>query len=715
MFLDDTACNLASINLVKFYDDQTGKFDVEAYVHTTRIWTVILEISVLMSQLPSKEIARLTYKYRTLGLGYANIGSLLMRQGVAYDSERGFAITGALTAIMTGEAYATSAEMASVLGAFERYQVNKRHMLRVIRNHRRAAYNVADDQYEGLTIKPMGISADYCPEYLLKAAQESWDAALMLGELYGYRNAQTTVIAPTGTIGLVMDCDTTGIEPDFALVKFKKLVGGGYFKIVNQSIEPALINLGYAPDQIKEIVDYVIGAQTLENAPYINTKTLAAKGFTAKELGAVEALLPSAMDLKFVFTKWVLTEDFLINTLKFSAAEASDSNLDILSKLGFTADEIAAATEYICGTQTVEGAPYLKAEHLPVFDCANRCGDKGTRFISSLGHIKQMAAAQPFITGAISKTINLPEEATFTDVAEAYMASWKLMLKANALYRDGSKLSQPLNVGSADSALAKLFKFDQEEEVDETISVKEVQTLIAQASSKPTRRKLPEERHSITHKFNVAGHKGYITVGLYENGTPGEVFITMDKEGSTLSGIMDALTYTVSIALQYGVPMESIVKKFVHTRFEPSGVTANSEIPMAKSIIDYIGRYLAVKFLPKDRAQLYHNSELIDRSYQQGSNYRVQIPVINGKGFTEIKYGRTEQLNKIAAELQSIMTTEVVVATKEEVSVNAIDIPGKGVAASVADSNACDNCGGKMRRAGSCFVCTECGSTSGCS
>lgn len=714
MFLDDTACNLASLNLVTFYDEKEKQFKVEEYVHACRIWTIILEISVLMSQLPSKEIAELTYKYRTLGLGYANLGSLLMRQGVAYDSERGFAITGALTAIMTGEAYATSAEMAKVLGTFERYNVNKRHMLKVIRNHRRAAYNVPANDYEALTVKPMGISADYSPEYLREAAQVAWDYALMLGERHGYRNAQTTVIAPTGTIGLLMDCDTTGIEPDFALVKFKKLVGGGYFKIVNQSIEPALETLGYSRAQIDEIITYVLGAQTLENSPYINTKTLAQKGFTAKEIGAVEGLLATMMDIRYAFTKWSLGEEFLSKTLKLSA-EDIDSG-DILGKLGFTDDQIQAANEYICGTSTIEGAPHLKAEHLPVFDCANKCGN-GKRFIAAAGHIKQMAAAQPFITGSISKTINLPEEATFEDVEAAYKLSWELMLKSNALYRDGSKLSQPLNTANADSALAKLFMFDEEEQIDETKGVEHVQEMLSIANNTPVRKKLPSERHSITHKFSVGGHKGFITVGLYENGSPGEVFITMDKEGSTLSGIMDGLTYTVSIALQYGVPLESIIKKFVHTRFEPSGMTGNSEIPMAKSLIDYIGRYLALRFLPRERASMYHNSELIDRSYISGSNSRVLIPVINGKGYTEVKYNRDAHFSQLAQELEQgrqVVKTEV----REVETVSTINVAPKFDKKNVVnDSSApmCDNCGGGMRRSGSCYVCTECGSTSGCS
>ena len=550
MFLDNTACNLASLNLVKFYNEGENKFEIDNFKHAVRLWTVVLEISVLMSHLPAKEIAELTYKYRTLGLGYANIGSLLMRQGIPYDSEEGYAMTGAITAILGGESYAASAEMSCILGSFDRYEANKKHMLKVMRNHRRAAYNVSSSEYEELTITPVGIDhSNIKDENLSISAKESWDYALMLGEKYGYRNAQSTVIAPTGTIGLVMDCDTTGIEPDFALVKFKKLVGGGYFKIVNQSVEPALKNLGYTQNQIQEIIGYIVGNATLNNAPYVNTLILRQKGFTEEVLAKIEASLHSAYDLRSVFSKWNLGEEFCKEVLKMNDAQLNDKSFDILNHLGFNNDEIKLAEEFVVGTMTIEGAPHIKDEHLAVFDCANKCGEKGQRFISTNGHLMQMAAAQPFISGAISKTVNLPENATIDDVEEAYVKGWEIMLKANALYRDGSKLSQPLNSNSADS-YSKLFIFD-----DVEVESQDLQRVIIQESNKPVRRHLPRDRHSITHKFTVAGHEGYITVGMFEDGQPGEVFITMSHAGSTLSGIMDAFAISLSLNLQYGVPL----------------------------------------------------------------------------------------------------------------------------------------------------------------
>ncbi|MER3438517.1 MAG: adenosylcobalamin-dependent ribonucleoside-diphosphate reductase, partial [Chloroflexota bacterium] len=428
VFLDNTACNLASLNLLKFVDVETGQVDVEAYRHAIRLWTIVLEISVLMAQYPSKEIARLSYEYRTLGLGYANLGTVLMLRGLPYDSDEARAFAGAMTAILTGEAYATSAELAKHLGPFPGYAKNERHMLRVIRNHRRAAYDAPAEEYEGLSVPPMGLNPHLVPPELVKAAREAWDRALAWGELYGYRNAQTTLLAPTGTIGLLMDCDTTGVEPDFALVKFKKLAGGGYFKIANQSIEPALKNLGYSPEERKAILTYVLGTLSLEGAPHINRESLKAKGFTDEDLDRVERTLPGVFELSFAFSPWVLGEEALAR-VGISMAEASKPGFDLLRALGFTRAQIEAANEHICGTMTVEGAPYLKPEHLPVFDCANKCGKKGTRFIHHLGHIKMMAAAQSFLSGAISKTINMPHEATVDEIADAYFQSWRYGLK----------------------------------------------------------------------------------------------------------------------------------------------------------------------------------------------------------------------------------------------------------------------------------------------
>src|SRR6187401_2298164 len=442
MFLDNTACNLASANLMTFFDKEKNIFDVEGYEYNCRLWTVVLEVSVLMAQFPSKEVAQLSYEYRKLGLGYANLGTLLMVSGISYDSEEARGIVGALTAIMTGISYKTSAEMASVLGTFPRYEENREEMLRVMRNHRLAAYDA--DKYEGLSLKPQGIKAQYCPAYLLTAACKAWDDAVEMGEKYGYRNAQATVIAPTGTIGLVMDCDTTGVEPDFALVKFKKLSGGGYFKIINQSVPAALRNLKYSETEIEEIVNYAKGHATLEGAPFINTQSLLEKGFTKQELAKVEASVIAAFEIGFVFNKYTLGEECL-QRLGFTPEQYNDFEWSLLEALGFSEEEIDAANDYVCGTGMLEGAPHLEKEHLPVFDCANKCGKKGQRYIHANGHIRMMGATQPFISGAISKTINLPNEASVDEIAAAYLLSWQLGLKANALYRDGSKLSQPLS------------------------------------------------------------------------------------------------------------------------------------------------------------------------------------------------------------------------------------------------------------------------------
>ncbi|KAI9549694.1 Ribonucleotide reductase [Daphnia sinensis] len=442
MFLDNTACNLASINLAHFFDPQTLVFDVKGFEHACRIWTVVLEISVLMAQFPSKEVAQLSYDYRTLGLGYANLGSMLMVAGIPYDSDKARAIGGSITAIMTGTAYSTSAEMAKELGTFKKYEENKKHMLRVMRNHRYAAYN--NDSYEGLEITPKGIDPKFCPDYLLSAACNAWIRQLNLVRNMDIVMLKTTVIAPTGTIGLVMDCDTTGIEPDFALVKFKKLSGGGYFKIINQGVPAALRNLGYKEHEIEAIVNYAKGAATLNGAPHINFDSLAAKGFTQDELEKIDKSLLAAFEIGFVFNQWSLGEECL-NRLGFKAEQYSSPDFNLLRAIGFTRQQIAEANEYICGTMTVEGAPYLKEEHYEIFDCANKCGQKGQRYIHAHGHIKMMAAAQPFLSGAISKTINLPNEATVEEIKDCYELSWKLALKANALYRDGCKLSQPLS------------------------------------------------------------------------------------------------------------------------------------------------------------------------------------------------------------------------------------------------------------------------------
>lgn len=437
MFLDDTACNLASINLIKFYDPKTNQFNIKGFRNAIRIWTIALEISVLMAHFPSKEIAKKSYLFRTLGLGYANIGSLLMVKGIPYDSDNGRTIASALTAIMTGDSYATSAELAKILGPFEEYEKNKDHMLKVIRNHRRAAYDYDENDYEDLTIKPMSINQEICPIELLDAAHNAWDNALKLGTQYGFRNAQTTVLAPTGTIGLVMGCDTTGVEPDYSIVKFKKLAGGGFFKIVNQSVPLALELLGYSKDQIKEMIDYCLGIGSFKGSPYINKESLLQKGLTEEQISNIEKELKNSMHLSFAFNPTTIGND------KFN--NITQDSTDFLSALGFSEDEIEKANEYICGTMTLEGSPHLKKEHYPVFDCANTCGKKGTRYIHPYGHLKMLAAVQPFISGAISKTINMPNDWTVEQIKKTYYDAWKMMIKAVALYRDGSKLSQALN------------------------------------------------------------------------------------------------------------------------------------------------------------------------------------------------------------------------------------------------------------------------------
>ena len=606
LFLDDTACNLASLNLLKFYDTPASKFDVEAYRHAVRLWTLILEISVSMAQFPSHAVARKSYDFRTLGLGYANLGALLMVQGIPYDSPEGRAQCAALSAVMHAGAYAASAEIAGEVGPFPRYEANREAMLRVVRNHRLAAYNAPAAQYDGLTVTPVGLDPKFCPAELVAAARSESDRMLQLGEKHGYRNAQVTVVAPTGTIGLVMDCDTTGIEPDFALVKFKKLAGGGYFKIINQSVPPALARLGYTPWQVDDIVRYCRGSGTLNGCPHVNPASLRAKGFTPEVLAKVEAQLPSTFELPFVFNRWTLGDDFLIGTLGIPADTLATPGFDLLAHLGFTKAQVDEANTYVCGTMTIEGAPHLRAEHLPVFDCANKCGKLGRRYLSPESHIRMMAAAQPFISGAISKTVNMPYEATIADVKAAYALSWKLMTKANALYRDGSKLSQPLN-SVADSPEAAMLAMVAPEETPaappaepksdvmraaERITEKVVYKYIAH------RRRLPDRRAGYTQKARIGNNKIYLRTGEYEDGTLGEIFIDMHKEGAAFRSMTNCFAIAVSLGMQHGVPLDEYVDAFLFTRFEPNGmVQGNPYIKMSTSIIDYIFRELAITYL----------------------------------------------------------------------------------------------------------------------
>ncbi len=604
MFLDDTACNLASINLLA-YRGADGAIDIERYEHSVRLWTIVLEISVMMAQFPSREIARLSHEYRTLGLGYANIGGLLMTSGIPYDSSEGRAIAGALTAIMTGVAYATSAEMAAELGAFPDYERNARAMLRVMRNHRRAAYGERDG-YETLSVSPVPLEAADCPQPALVAhARAAWDRAIQLGEEHGYRNAQATVIAPTGTIGLVMDCDTTGIEPDFALVKFKKLAGGGYFKIINRAVPEALRTLGYSEAEIAEIEVYAVGHGNLNQAPAINPGSLRAKGFSDDKIDAVNAALKSAFDIKFVFNKWTLGEDFATKTLGFTDEQLADPAFEMLPALGFSRRDIEAANIHVCGAMTLEGAPFLKDEHLPVFDCANPCGRIGKRYLSVESHIRMMAAAQPFISGAISKTINMPNDATVDDCKAAYMLSWKLALKANALYRDGSKLSQPLN-----AALLSAEEDDEDDLVEAlvaaptaaraaTVAERIVERIVEKVVR--DREKLPNRRKGYTQKAVVGGHKVYLRTGEFDDGRLGEIFIDMHKEGAAFRAMMNNFAIAISLGLQYGVPLEEYVEAFTFTKFEPAGmVQGNDAIKNATSILDYVFRELAVSYLGRN-------------------------------------------------------------------------------------------------------------------
>ena len=701
MFLDDTACNLASLNLVKFYDVKTQEFNIESYRHATRLWTIVLEISVLMAQFPSKEIAKQSYEFRTLGLGYANLGSLLMLQGIPYDSQEAFAICGALTAIMHMSSYAASAEMAKEIGPFPKYNNNKEEMLRVIRNHRRAAYNVPNEEYEGLSIFPVGIDPKHCPSDLLKAAREDADRALELGNQSGFRNAQVTVIAPTGTIGLVMDCDTTGVEPDYALVKFKKLAGGGYFKIINQSITPALERLGYNNDQITEIVKYAKGSGTLTGCPYINPESLKAKGFTDEGIDKIEKVLPTVFELSFAFNRYTLGKEFLVKTLKIDEEEIDSPSFNLLTTLGFSKQEIASANDYVCGTMTIEGAPFLKHEHYPVFDCANKCGKKGSRFIRPQAHIKMMGAAQPFISGAISKTINLPNQASVEDIKDAYMQSWKLGIKANALYRDGSKLSQPLNSISEEELEALI----EDKEKNDIIKIAE--KIIHRYIAK--RRRLPDRRTGYTQKAKINGQSVYIRTGEYDNGQLGEIFIDMHREGAAFRSLLNCFAISISLGLQHGVPLEEFIDAFVFTRFEPSGiVTGNEKIKMATSVIDYIFRELAVTYLGRYDLAHVEPDELSQKPTSSIVKKLVEPEFVSEEVVSE----RLVTLDKEkASSYNASLSASLHKADDNGQTTKIRQAIEKGYTGDI-----CTECQSlTMVRNGTCLKCMTCGSTSGCS
>ncbi len=775
MFLDDTACNLASLNMLKFYDSETRIFEVQHFEHAIKIWTIVLEISVLMAAFPSKEIARQSYRFRTLGLGFANLGAMLMQAGIPYDSQAGRAICGAMSAILTGRSYATSALMAAELGPFAAFFENRESMLRVIRNHRRAAYGTPRDSedYEQLPIRPIPIDHQLFREdavtmtnagAVLDCATRAWDDALTWGERYGYRNAQTTVIAPTGTIGLLMDCDTTGVEPDFALVKFKKLAGGGYFKIANASLRPALVALGYDERETDDILDYVMGSLGIDvpmpDGEGTFREFLDAKGFTSEELVQVENQLPTVFELKFAFNAWSIPEHVL-ESLGVKPEEArKEQTFNGLSLLGLTANDINDLNRRICGTQTVEGAPHLKDEHLPVFDCANRCGTIGKRFIAPEGHIRMMAAAQPFIAGAISKTINLPNEAVVVDIASAYWLSWELGLKANALYRDGSKLSQPLSTKTdvdveaeedEDGVAEALQEISEEVAAAAEAAAKDdepqfIERIVERIVERPMRKRLPDTRDSLTHRFNVAGHEGYLTVGLYDNGSPGELFITMSKEGSTIGGLMDSLGTAISVAMQYGVPVESLVNKFAHQRFEPMGMTANRDIPFAKSLVDYIFRWMGMEFIAgyreanaprrQEPAESTEASEITSpvtedtewSDSESGNAREVAGNRLTGAG-SDARLGddgtvRTDAARRVIAARTG--TTGALTGSHIAGGASGSTTAESRVASAVAhaldvsnasmqgDAPACEVCGAIMIRNGTCYKCLNCGHSMGC-
>ncbi len=754
MFLDDTACNLASLNLMAFRH-QDGSFAVEAYEHAIRLWTVVLEIAVTMAQFPSRRIAELSYEYRTLGLGYANIGGLLMASGIPYDSAEGRSLCGALTAIMTGIAYATSAEMARELGAFPGYDANREPMLRVMRNHARAARG-ENDGYEGLATAPVPLDHGACPEpALLSHAVHAWERAIALGKEHGYRNAQATVIAPTGTIGLVMDCDTTGIEPDFALVKFKKLAGGGYFKIINRMVPEALRKLGYPEEAIKRIVEYAVGHGTLAGAPGVNPEALAAKGFTPEKIEAVEKAMASAFDIKFVFNRWTLGEDFLTGVLGLSPERIDQPDFDLLAEIGFGKREIEAANEYACGAMTLEGAPGLNPEHLPVFDCASPCGRKGKRFLSVESHIRMMAAAQPFICGAISKTINMPNDASVEDCKAAYLLSWRLALKANALYRDGSKLSQPLNAQlladeeeDQEEVLAAIASDQPQLQRAQVVAERVVERIIERVRARAEREKLPDRRKGYTQKAIVGGHKVYLRTGEYGDGRLGEIFIDMHKEGAAFRSLMNNFAIAVSVGLQYGVPLEEFVDAFTFTRFEPAGpVRGNEAIKNATSILDYLFRELAVSYLGRYELAHVDPSEIGSTTLGSGDagEGKRSTEALVSPGYIRGRYGERKSFAPSKAQgtgaqaraLQTDVrddalprTTSLASAsthpssqTAEHVARAVEALAERGASDLVAEARvkgyegeACGECGNfTLVRNGTCLKCDTCGATSGCS
>lgn len=748
MFLDDTACNLASFNLVKFFNPQTKEFFVSNFKHATRLVTTVLEISILMAQFPSKEIAQGSYDFRTLGLGYANLGSVLMMSGIPYESEEAYAFAASVTSLMTAESYKASAEMSKLLGPFPKFEYNRADMLRVIRNHRRAAFDVEESEYEKLTVKPIGIKAEFAPAYLLVAARESWNEALAMGEKYGYRNAQTTLLAPTGTIGLLMDCATTGVEPDFALVKFKKLAGGGYFRIVNEAVPLALKNLGYSEVETNDIVNYMRGTADITTAPHINATTLKAKGFNDEDIVAINKALKGAFEIKFVFNVWSLGEDCL-KRAGFKPEEYNAPDFNMLKAMGFTDEQIEQANEYVCGTMTIEGAPHLRVEDYGVFDTANKNGKKGKRYIPFIGHIKMMAAVQPFLSGAISKTINMDHNVTVEDVKFAYEESWRLGLKAVALYRDGCKLSQPLSTSSKNKGDEKkeeikevevkveggkvaVLKQEEIVELAKNINMKNMEDAVRQASEilsqhvgintpmesygrdgsvterrvylHGEKRRLPSKRSGITVAAKVGNQQIWLRTGEYPDGRVAEIFVDMYKEGATVRSLLNMFAISVSMGLQYGVPLEKFVENFVFTKFEPAGFTDHPNVKNCNSIIDFIFRVLGMEYL--------------------GRTDFVQVPP---KGIQKNKF---ENLAKIAEsgivqETMVLEKPEETIKTEEEIEGQKVlptlekkvikNASDAALSNMMGDAPACPTCGHITVRNGSCYKCLNCGDSLGCS
>ena len=707
MFLDDTACNLASINLLHYYDLDTQTFHIDDFRHSVRLWTTTLEISVLMAQFPSEEIARKSYEYRTLGLGYCNIGSLLMHMGIPYDDERAYAICGAITSIMCGETYSTSAEMASILGPFPDYERNSEHMLRVMRNHRRAAYDSSVDDYEGLTVSPMGINAKKCPKDLLEAARESWDRAVREGEEHGYRNAQTTVIAPTGTIGLIMGADTTGVEPQFSLVQFKTLAGGGSLRIVNKGVPSALRRLGYSDSECKTIEEYIIGTGRIAGCPSLPVDRLMEAGLSGKDLAEIESKMGDVFDIRSAFAPSLLGKELCTGSLGMTEDQYEDAFFDTLSFLGFTQEEVDAAEEHIFGNLTIEGAPGLKEEHLAVFDCATPCGAKGRRSIAWPAHVKMMAAAQPFISGAISKTINMPSNSTVDDVREAYNLSHTTMNKACAVYRDCSKLSQPLmNKLVEDTDLTE--EVTEEDPIErmgeETVKVLPVPETVAQPVAESfvdfiaTRRSLPDKKRATSTKARIGGHSVRLITGEYPDGKLGEIILVTSKEGAAWRAMLNQFAIAVSIALQHGVPLEAFIKVFTFQKFEPSGqvVGGSGRVKMASSLVDWIFRELAIEYAGRD--------DLAHVAAEDFDQFSISKPEITDTGVL-----RTEGEKR---EVQ--MTLDAAVAPIQERDAEARARQAARERGFTGDI--CDDCGSsQMVRNGTCLKCNACGSTTGCS